>query len=168
VNADIRGYGALAQEDRQAVSELMFWAMCVKCTDGNYQSETYSRPKFWRVEKLGSGDYLLILGGWEELDLEDLQKIWRWDPQPDGARNIIGMRVLPAPENDPPHSHYMSVSIRYRREEERRRRASVAVDVDEPEMEADIRSRTSVSSKKRSLVGDLVKWVAYGSSAHNE
>jgi hypothetical protein len=170
VNAEIKGYGTLASEDRQSVSELMFWMMSVKCADSNYASEAYARPRFWRVEKLSCGDYLLIVGGWDEVDYEDLRKIEKWDPQPEGSRNIIGLRVVGAPENDPPHNHYISIVVRYRREEDRRRRVSAASDACAPdgscpEPRASVATQMGGAAKKRSLVGDVVHWVAYGSSA---
>lgn len=170
VNADIKGYGSLAAEDRQPVSELMFWTMSIKCQDGNYASESYARPKFWRVETLSSGDYLLIVGGWDDVDFEDLAKIKKWDPQPEGSRNIIGISMKVAPENDPPHNHYMSIVIRYRREEERRRRVSAASDFSAPSDDFSELARTQMGapSKKRGLVADVVSWVAYGSGANRD
>lgn len=173
VNAPIKGIHVLAPEDRKSVEDLMFHAMTVKCHDGNFASDAYQRPRFWRVESLASGDYLLIIGGWEDLDLEDLQKINRWDAKPENARNIIGIRVVAAADNDPPHSKHLAVSIRYCREQERRRRMASPTAVETraeptPPSNTTIASQMGAPSKKRGLISDVVNWIAFGSSSPDE
>ena len=90
---EIMGIASVDAEDRNNIEHLMQYALTIKCTDKNYSSDGYDRASWWRVER-GSGDYLLLLGGWQSLEFMQQQLIWNYDTHSGDARNIAAMEIL--------------------------------------------------------------------------
>lgn len=95
------GLEYLAEEDRVAVTELLVLVVTVKCSNSDYSSDTYERPGWCRIEP-DVDSYLIVVGGWERLQIQHLTTIWHSDPQIGYARNLTDMEVgNVAPNNDP-------------------------------------------------------------------
>lgn len=171
---EIVGIKGVAEEDRTPVGELMFYALTVKCPNGDFAAKGYQRPKWWRVETDSIG-YWLLLGGYADLDREDINRVWNWDPQALQSRNIIGIRVQMCRTNDNPQEMELTLVIRYRSEASRRRvlaQTANTTAVSGAEYAPGTDSGASSSSgggggarKKRSLVSDAIGWLVHGSSS---
>lgn len=117
----IVGYNGLESEDRSSVTELLAYAITIKCPDKNYDSLAYEKPRWARVET-DNGEYVLVLGGWHSLECRQMSLIWNFDVQAGEARNLVFMEVTLARPNYNRDVLELSLIMRWVGEKERRRR----------------------------------------------
>lgn len=162
IDDEILGLAAVDHEDKEFVNQLLVFAITIKCPDKQYDSMSYERPVWSRVEP-GTGEYLLLLGGWKSIGISHLQLIKNFDCQAGDARNIIDVEVVMAAPNTNPHAHDLTIVIRYKTEAQKRRHAARLTSVDENYLPVELNSiEPGAARKKRGLVGTLFDFVVNG------
>ncbi len=166
----IQGLQLADQTDREHLKQLAAFVYFIKCPDKDYNSKTFDRPDWWRVED-GGRCYNLVIGGWrEDIHREELDFVWAWDSNLNDRRNIVRVSAGMRPSNDDPNKRDISIIIQYKKEMQRARdlstmgvaHRSVARAADAAA--ADVSEPSSVVSSVTDAVGSVFSFILHGPS----
>lgn len=102
--------------DVSSIKKLIVFVVLIKCPDQEYNSSSYEKPKWWRVED-GVTFYNIVIGGWKtSVKTAEIDLIRAWDTNVGDRRNIIQVEVGNRPTNDDGRVKELSIIITYKKQ----------------------------------------------------
>lgn len=164
IDDEIVGLAGVDEEDKDFVKQLLVYVVTVKCTDKAYDSMSYERPAWVRIE-VGVGEYLILFGGWKSIGITHLKLISNFDCQAGNARNVIDVEVTMAAPNTNPSGSELTLVVRYKTESQKRRQAalqSTGDDVHHASESVSADNGGAGKRHKRGLLGTVFDFVING------